>query len=62
MQEERKGQALTKVQYAWAKGDLRHFKGAHEDRAMQGAQQMSANGGPMSIIPTSATYLARNPH
>ena len=49
MQEERKGRALTKVQYAWAKRDLRHFKGAHEDRAMQGAQQKSANGGPMSI-------------
>ena len=39
MQEERKRRALTQVQYAWAKVDLRLFKGAHEDRAMQGAQK-----------------------
>ena len=39
MQEERKRRALTKGQYAWAQVDLRHFKGAHEDRAMRRAQK-----------------------
>ena len=43
MQEERKRRALTKVQYALKKGDLRHFEGAHENRTMWEAQTKSAN-------------------